>query len=416
MSVSSVIRPNRILQMAAAMVAMILISLYEYTFTLFEKPLGKYYHWNEPTVAAVFTVYMVIESFAMIFGGRLADRFGPRWVVTAGGILAGLGWILAAHVSSPTGLYIIYGIGSVGPGFVYAASIGSVVKWFPNIGRRRGLAVGFVTGAFGAGSSLFIPMLAKIIHKTPAGFQHAFTNFGIIQLIGIVLIAQLMGYPSELGPSEEKTTSTERQFMPKTMLRTLQFWILWVIFVLVVGAGQMTVAHLASIGADFKFATAVVVGIIMVSRVFNGIGRIIIGGVSDLIGRERSMAIFFALMAVCLYGSTLAGHHVALFGILSVATLFFWGPIFTLVPATLADYFGAKNASYNYGVMSTGKALGGLYAGFLSGLLFAAFGSWVPVLDISAVMVLGASLLALFLRSPQRGMNATANSESVSSA
>ena len=408
MGISVDFRQNRFVQIFIAMVTMMMISVYEYTFTLFEQPIGKYYHWSEPGVAAIFTIYMVVESFAMMLGGWLSDRYGPRWVATIGGVLSGAGWIAAAHVSSLGLLYIVYAVGSIGPGFVYAASVGTTVKWFPVSGRTRGLAMGFVTGAFGAGSALFIPRIAKIIHHAPGGFIHAFQMFGIVQLLVIAVVAQLMASPTSVGRVVSAAESAERQFTPKTMLRTRQFWLLWIIFVVVVGAGQMTVAHLASVGASFKIAAATMVGIIATSRIFNGLGRIVIGGLSDRIGRERSMALFFSLMALCLYGSTMARHNPMWFGVLSVATLFFWGPIFTLVPATIADYFGAHNASYNYGVMSTGKALGGLYAGYVSGLLFVYLHGWATVLKVNAVLVLAGALIAIVLKSPQRRVNSAA--------
>lgn len=395
----SVIRENRATQVIVAMIAMILISLYEYTFTLFEKPISQYYHWSEPTVATVFTVYMLVEAFAMLLGGRLADRIGPRWVATLGGILSGLGWILASHAKTPATFYLVYAIGSLGPGLVYACCIASSVKWFSNQNKTRGLITGLVTGSFGAGSALFIPMISKMV-KVPGGFMHVFTTFGVVMMIGIVVVSQFMAFPRVAGQVAVQTSSPESQFTSSRMIRTRQFWLLWIVFLLVVGAGQMTVAHIATMGANLKFAAASVAGIITLSRLFNGIGRVVIGSISDRFGRSRSMAVFFTLMAICLYLSTLMAGNLTMFGILSVATLFFWGPIFTLVPATMADYFGAKNAGSNYGMMNTGKAIGGLYAGLGSGLLFVALGSWMPVMRLNAVMVLVAALITLALKAP----------------
>ncbi len=190
--------PNRWVQAVLALIIMLFISPYEYTFTLFESPIAKAHHWALPGVALTFTIYVLVASFFMIPSGFWSDRWQPRWFTTVAGAITGLGWIMSAHAQTLPELYLAYGIGSLGPGYIYANSVNNALKWFPEA-HRRGLAVGLIDMGFGAGSALFIPFLAGVIKSGPFGYQTAFTEMGIAMIVVIVIVAQFLHYPKRGG-------------------------------------------------------------------------------------------------------------------------------------------------------------------------------------------------------------------------
>jgi MFS family permease len=90
-------------------------------------------------------------------------------------------------------------------------------------------------------------------------------------------------------------------------------------------------------------------------RLVNGICRPFWGWVSDHIGRERTMAIAFALEACAIFVLIQFASNPLLFVIFSAFTFFGWGEIFSLFPAITGDFFGRKHATMNYGFLYTAK-------------------------------------------------------------
>jgi MFS transporter, OFA family, oxalate/formate antiporter len=185
---------HRWIRLTVALVVMIMISPYEYAFTVFESPIARANHWSLPSVAATYTIYIVVAALFMIPSGHWSDRWQPRWFTTAAGIVTGLGWIGAAYATAPWQLYLAYGIGALGPGYIYANNINNALKWFPE-SRLRGRAVGIVDTGFGLGAAIFVPILAPVINSGTYGYRTAFLAAGITMLVIIVILAQFLRYP-----------------------------------------------------------------------------------------------------------------------------------------------------------------------------------------------------------------------------
>jgi OFA family oxalate/formate antiporter-like MFS transporter len=416
-SVSSSYSPgglsNRWLQAVLALVAMIMISPYEYTFTLFESPLAKAHHWTLPSVSLTFTIYVAVAALFMIPSGIWSDKWQPRWFTTVAGLVTGLGWIISAHAATHVELYLAYGIGSLGPGYIYANGVNNALKWFPEA-KRRGVAVGLIDMGFGAGSAIFIPILAGIIATGVHGYQQAFQDMGIAMIVIIVIVAQFLRYPEKgwLPPgyhpesdlasttsSRNKVANTTYQFTPTEVLKTWQFWVAWIAMSFICAAGLMITAHIVDIAKVDVAVAAAAVGVTAatLSRLPNGGMRWVSGIVSDYIGRELSMFIAFVIMGIALFWMANT-HNGILFIILACVAMGMWGPLFTLFPALMTDYYGREHSAVNYGMMYTGKAVGGIFGGILASTIYvAAHNSYKPDFYLAAAFAVVAGLLAMFV-------------------
>ena len=130
---------GRWFQMAAVLIAMIMIANLQYGWTLFVRPIEHDHGWSLAKVQWAFTLFIMFQTWVQPLDGWLIDRLGPRIFFTFGAILSGLGWTALAFVTSLTQLYAAYAVAGVGSALVYSGSIGSALKWFRD---RRGLAAG----------------------------------------------------------------------------------------------------------------------------------------------------------------------------------------------------------------------------------------------------------------------------------
>ena len=121
---------NRWGQLAASVVAMIMIANLQYSWTLFVEPMHQATGWKLSDIQWAFTLFILFQTWVQPLDGWLIDRVGPRWFISAAGILCGLGWAGMGYATSLPMLYFLYCMAGMGAAFVYSGSIGSALKWF----------------------------------------------------------------------------------------------------------------------------------------------------------------------------------------------------------------------------------------------------------------------------------------------
>jgi OFA family oxalate/formate antiporter-like MFS transporter len=398
----------RWVQLAVGIVCMAMIANLQYGWTLFVSPIDAKFHWGRASIQVAFTIFVLLETWLVPIEGYLVDRFGPRLVVLAGGILCGIAWAMNAYADSLAFLYVAAALGGLGAGAVYGTCVGNALKWFPD---RRGLAAGLTAAGFGAGSALTIVPIAAMIKS--GGYESTFLYFGIGQGVIVVVLSLILAAPKkgEVPETSKKVLQTRRQFRPMEVLKQPTFWVMYVMFVLVGAGGLMATAQLAPIAKDFKIAEIPVslVGITLpaltfalaIDRILNGITRPFFGWVSDNIGRELTMLIAFGLEAIGIMALSLYGRDPVTFVLLTGLVFFAWGEIYSLFPSTSADTFGTEYATANAGMLYTAKGTASLLVP-LGNVLASATGSWTIVFVVASVMNAVAALMAWFVLRPMR--------------
>ena len=411
---------SRWAQLVLGIVCMVMIANLQYGWTLFVLPISQAHDWSRPAIQFAFAVFVICETWLLPFEGYVIDRIGPKLTVCAGGVLIGASWVANSLADSLMVLYAAAAIGGVGAGFVYGATVGNAIKWFPD---RRGLAAGLTASGFGAGSALTIVPISAMI--AGSGYQTAFLFFGILQGVVVVMVALLLRAPPGLAVKREGTvapsgmTATRpsrlheltRDYTPGEVAREPVFWLMYFMFLLVGAGGLIATAQLSVIATDFGVAKTPVtlLGITMpaltfalaLDRVLNGLTRPFFGWVSDKIGRENTMFIAFLLEGLGILVLVAFAAHAVAFVILTGVVFFAWGEIYSLFPATCGDTFGRRFAATNYGMLYTAKGTAALLVP-LGSLLRDATGDWLLVLYIAAGVNLLAATLALFVLKPMR--------------
>jgi len=403
---------NRWLQLVFGVIAMIVISNYQYSFTLFT-PGMKQTFTGVPyaKIAAVFSAFILFETWPMPVAGYFVDKFGIRKLMSLGAVLIALGWVLGGTVaSSPLHLYIYYGIiAGTGAGIIYISCVANAVKWFPD---RRGLAVGLTAAGFGGGAALAIMPIAATIHSV--GWAKAMALWGLGQGIIAFIAAMVLRHPpAGWAPRDwhhEKQPAVVQSRINFTWTQTLgrpEFYLLYAMFFFACAGGLIATANLSQIAKALKVSDAKVWGIAIVpltatlTSACNALSRILWGTVSDRLGRENTMFLTFGVEAILVFAVTkIAGAPLA-FVLLFSFIFLFWGEIFSLFSATTGDVFGPKNASANYGMVYTSKGLASVFAGFGAAALAAYFGgSFAVPFYISTVMCGVAAIFSILILRP----------------
>ena len=360
--------------------------------------------WTKAQAALPFTVSTVAFALTMIFAGRCQDLIGPRWVAMLGGIILGVGLTVSSFARTAEVMMITFGIvGGIGIGLGYSATTPLSIKWFPP--GRIGLITGIVVSGVGLAAVYMSPLTAHLIRTT--SIPQTFVVLGIGTVILVSLLAQLlqdppMDYsPASSASGEKKSGSQPRaEFDWQDMLATSQFYRLWLMFVLAASAGLMLIMHVAIIAKEQGHVDTWGFWLIAILALCNTAGRLLSGFISDRIGRTRTMVLAFLLQALNMFSfSHYTTPALLVFG--SAFTGLCYGTIFTLFPATTADYYGVRNLGVNYGLMFTAFGVAGVTGPYVAGRIRDAFGAYNYAYTVSAIMLLGGILLALTLKAPK---------------
>jgi OFA family oxalate/formate antiporter-like MFS transporter len=400
---------------AAAAIAMQIVLGVIYAWSVFRGPLATAYGWSKSQTIAPYRYSLLVFAAGMIIGGMWQDRKGPRLVASVGGILLGLGWLLASMVGNTVeGLILSYGcVAGLGVGFAYVTPIAMCVKWFPD---KRGMIVGLAVMGFGIGPLVFGPLLEALIGKDPSQMVHTiprtFLALAAISLVGVVGAAQFYkvppaGWRPEGWNPPALAAGAKADYPPKEALSTWQFYALWMVYFLgtsvgltAIGEATPQLQEMAKAGAGISAGLA-----LGIMSIFNGLGRLGWGSISDRVGRKGAVLGMCAvsILACVAFLRQATDFWLLLAGLCLVG--FSYGGYLALMPALTADYYGPRNVGANYGLLFTawgicGFAVPGYFAAIMdrakaSGNLAAGYNE--VYLTLAAIAFAGA-LVALSLR------------------
>jgi OFA family oxalate/formate antiporter-like MFS transporter len=378
-----------------------------YAWSVVSKQITKEWGWNETQAALPYSVAIIVFAIMMVPAGRMQDKYGPRLVATLGGILCGIGFIIASLGQSISGVVIGFGIlAGAGIGCGYASATPPAVKWFPP--ARTGLIAGLVVAGFGLASVYIAPLANHLL--SAFGIQSTFMVLGIAFLVAVVVLSQLLknpppGYKPAGNPapaaagSSAKSPAVALDYEWTQMIRTPQFYLLWIMYVFGAGAGLMIIGKLAKIvdlqagiKAGFVFVALLAVG--------NAAGRVTAGVLSDKIGRTWTMFAVFVFQAVLMFLLRGLDAYGSLF-LASMLIGFNYGANLSVFPSATKDYFGLKNFGVNYGFVFTAWGVGGILGPMLSGLIFDSYKNFNNAYLIAAVCLLIAAGLTFVTRPPK---------------
>ncbi len=374
-----------------------------YAWSVFSKQLGETvakggFGWTKTQATMPYTIAIACFALMMIPAGRLQDRLGPRVVASAGGVLTGVGLVVASFATPAAIWPAVVGFGllaGTGFGLGYAAATPAAVKWFPP--EKKGLITGLVVAGFGI-APVYIAPLSKHLLAT-YGVASSFRVLGLAFLVTATAFAQLIRNPEKPAGSARKPDASKPPARPdrtwREMVKTRAFYLLYAEYVCAATAGLMIIGHMAKIVA-VQSGNTIQIGFIFVAllAIFNASGRIIAGVISDYIGRVVTIALVCVAQATAMFFFS-SFATIGSFVIGAAIVGFSYGACLSLFPATTADYWGTKNMGMNYGILFTAWGVGGVLGPTLAGKIADATGSYAGAYHFAGILLCVAVTLAM---------------------
>ena len=395
------LRSSRWLFVAVVVVAAGTAGTYQYAWPVIRATLGTQAGASETAIGTMFTTLIVAQTLTAFPGGWLRDRLGPRIPLFAGSVLLFSGFSGAALDPTIPAVYVWFALGGAGVGIVYDVAVNTPSRWFD---KRRGMATGAVSLAFSGTSFVLIPFIRR-------GIDTSFVSTLLIlaaaagagSLVAAVVLKDPVRHASNRArkSADDATTTATTADDPITwhaMIRTRRFWFLYVVFVVVNGVGLMLIEKVVVYAAHLGLSPVIATAAASLVALGQGSGVLVLGTVSDRLGRERTLVVSLIVSGVALVATVVAGRMTLgwLFVLLAGVTMFFRSPSFSIMPGLVGQYYGSEYSSENYAVLLTAKLWGGIFGGTVTSVLVLGIG-WSTTFLIAAGLALSAGVTALWV-------------------
>lgn len=379
-----------------------------YSWSIIAKSLTADWHWSASQASWAYAIACGMFAVSMVFAGRAQDKLGPRLVATLGGVLVGLGMLVASLASASNPIPITLGFGvlaGAGIGLGYASATPAAIKWFSP--ARKGLITGLVVLGFGLASVYIAPLTQWLLGAYGIGMT--FRILGIAFLVVVVALSQLLvnpptgyvppAYVPKNQPAQAKPVVAVQDIEPSAMVRTKQFALLWLMFAFAAFAGLMIIGHMAKISTLQLPGVSLGFLLVAVLAVGNALGRVVAGAVLDRIGPVKTMLVAFVGQAAMMGLLAISSTTALLVPVAALVGLCY-GANLALFPSATAGFFGTKNLGANYGLVFTAWGVGGVFGSMTAGLIVDATGSYATAYAVAAALCLLAAGLTFVTRPP----------------
>jgi len=371
-----------------------------YAYSMLKGDIGKLFSGAGDPYATACLVFAV----AMIIGGKMQDKVGPRLTAILGGLLVGAGFLVCSQTSNYWGwIFGFGGLAGAGFGFGYSAATPPALKWFSP--AKTGLIAGIVVAGFGIAPVYLAPVCKYLLGAY--GLHQTMMILGIAFIIIVCGMAMMVtnppaGYvPAGVTPAAagaKKKTSDDKS--PMEMLKEGRFYTCWITYFIGAGAGLMVIGSIAGIAKKSMGEMAFIA--VAVMAIGNASGRVIAGVLSDKIGRAATLTIMLIFQACLMFAAipivTGTDSSPVIVTLLATFIGFNYGTNLSLFPSFAKDYWGVKNYGMNYGILFSAWGVGAFVLVKLSAALNAKFGGFTVPFATAGVMLLVGAMMALTLR------------------
>jgi MFS family permease len=385
------------------------------SFSLFFPPIIDEFGWEHGVTAGAFSFGFLVSAIMSPLLGRLMDRAGPRTVMELGVALMAGGLLLAPLTTQPWHLYLTIGV-LVGAGSIclgYSGQSLFLPNWFI---RRRGLATGIAFAGVGIGSITMLPWVQHIIEH--GGWRTACWTLGILVLVVLAPINLLLRKrPQDIGLEPDGDAAPDPSIRPVSnvvdpawvavdwtlarAVRTARFWWLALGFFCGLYTWYAVQVHQTKYLIEIGFSPGVAAWALGLVSLLGIPGGIVLGHLSDRIGREWAWSASGLGFAIC-FGALLALGHVPslmlVYVMVAAQGLLGYG-VTSIMGAVVLEIFQGRHYGSIFGTVMLAALAGGAAGPWVTGVLHDITGSYTA----GFVVGIGVSVVAaitIWLASP----------------
>ena len=379
---------NKYLVLVGALLAQVTIAGL-YAWSIFGTALQTEYGWSGDATFFPYALAQFVFAFSTLLSGRIVDKHGPRPALLIGGLLYGGGLMLSSVVSSPTMLYLTYGlITGAGVGFVYVCPLSTLIKWFP---KYRGMITGLSVGVFGGGSIIFKEVITGLLLTNSV--SATFFKLGVASM-GLILIGALLTN-NPVGFAKKALSKGTGDYTTSEMVKTRKFKTTWIMYWLAVIPGLLVLGAAKNIGIEVAGLDASVAGgVISILALANAGSRLVSGTLSDKFGTLNMLKLVFVITIVSLLSLSFLTGNTTIFYLSAAGVAVGYGGFLSLFPTFTNQEFGSFRYGSNYGVVYQAYGLAALTGIFIKRMA----GSFTMTFAISAVAAMVGLALAFTIK------------------
>lgn len=363
-----------------------------YAWSIFKVPFTEVFpNWSVSQLSMTFTISMIFFCLGGFTGGQLMKKIKPACIICVSAVLLFTGFLGTSMIGSLRNntalilLYLFYGIlcgGGVGIG--YNCVISTVNKWFSD---KAGLSSGVLLMGFGFGGLLFGGLVNALIGSM--GLFRTFRTLAVAVSAVLIIGSFFMKLPEQTARDQANADDGQKNLKTGGMLTDSRFWLFILWSVLLNSAGLLVINSAASIA--LAYGAPALLGLLV--SVFNGAGRVILGGMFDKYKRKITLLsdTIFVLTAGIFLTFGAASNVVWLILIGLLVTGIGYGGVPAITSAFVHSEFGPKFFSVNFSLATFSLIPAAIIGPMVSSILIEKSGGSYDVIFIMiiALAVLG---------------------------
>ncbi len=348
-----------------------------YSWSIFRTPLE-----NELGITATqsllpYTFALVFYAGMMPIAGFFIPRIGTRVTTVIGGIIVGLGYILASFANQVGMLVFTYGvIAGTGVGTAYGVPMAVASRWFPD---KKGLAVGLTVLGFGLSPFVTAPLANQLINLYGVRPTLRILGIGFVVIISVMAVTMKLPPPGwypqgNVAASQKAATST----YPKNVLKSRSFYGLWVCYAIATVVGLSAIGISSPVGEEIiKINPTMAANSVSLFAVFNGVSRPLFGWLSDRF-KPRYVATFsyVLILIACIMMLNAEAGQVGRYLVAFSLLWFCLGGWLAMAPTITLRFFDPDHYAQNYGMIFTAYGVGALTGTLVAGRIRDVFGTY----------------------------------------
>ncbi|MFC1907374.1 MFS transporter [Chloroflexota bacterium] len=378
-----------------------------YTFGVFFKSIASEFDLTRAATSGIFSTLMVLCSVFAVLGGWALDRYGPRIIFFIMGIFISLSLLLTSQTYTAWQLLVTYSfLLAMGTGAGFALVTATASKWFV---KKRGLALGIALSGEGLGTLVMPPIAAYLI--ADLGWRTALLIIGLMAGVVIINLSLLLKDNPSLAEAPNRVTppheymkaprSDEGQLISYSLLAALKtnsFWFLWVIWFLFSLCWHLVLTHIVPYTTDIGISATISASILALIGGITIPSRLIMGWISDRIGRKLTATICASIQALAMIWLALSSELWMLYMFAAIYGLSFGG-LSTMIAVLISETFGLKNLGVITGALVVGFATGAAVGPLIAGLIYDVSNEYFIAFIVgAAAMLLVALIMPLIKR------------------